>query len=55
MTSYASNLCLRLFMLRPRPHPACLDGEEDGGLVENRRLIRDPIRLVRMVRKIIGC
>ena len=41
-------------MLRIRPHPACLDGEEDGGLAEKTRQIHDPIRLVRMVKEIIG-
>jgi hypothetical protein len=41
-------------MLRPWPHPACLDGEEDGWLAEKTLKIYNPIRLVRMVKEIIG-
>jgi hypothetical protein len=45
---------LRFLMLRVRPHPARLDGEEDGELAGQTRQIHDPIRLARMVKEIIG-
>ena len=44
----------RFLMLRFRPHPARPDGEEDGWLTEKTRQIHDPIRLVRMVKEIMG-
>ena len=43
-----NELQVRLF----GPHPACLDGADDGELADETSRLSDPIRLVRMVNQI---